>query len=114
MVAHENARKHRLFVKYLSSRLAWRPARNARFDFSPLIGCSDHTPAVEVFAVFSFSSAGLWQQKQKRPLLHAATDHLTKLLPTATAANRGFKFYKAANFQPVPGQADIPRDRKLR
>ena len=35
--------------------LAWRPTKNVRFDFSPLIGCSDHTPAVQVFAVFSFS-----------------------------------------------------------
>src|SRR5215510_2429795 len=38
--------------------LAWRPTKNARFDVSPLIGCSDHTPAVEVFAVFSFSFGG--------------------------------------------------------
>src|SRR5439155_1412991 len=38
--------------------LAWRPTKNARFDLSPLIGTSDHTPAVEVFAVFSFSSGG--------------------------------------------------------
>src|SRR6266705_579725 len=38
--------------------LAWRPTKNARFDLSPLIGCSDHTPAVEVFAVFSFSFDG--------------------------------------------------------
>src|SRR5207244_3046987 len=35
--------------------LAWRPTKNARFDLSPLIGTSDHTPAVQVFAVFSFS-----------------------------------------------------------
>ena len=35
--------------------LAWRPTKKARFDLSPLIGCSHHTPAVEVFAVFSFS-----------------------------------------------------------
>jgi hypothetical protein len=35
--------------------LAWRPTKNARFDLSPLIGCSDHTPALQVFAVFSFS-----------------------------------------------------------
>jgi len=27
-------------------------------DLSPLIGCSDHTPAVQVFAVFSFSFGG--------------------------------------------------------
>jgi hypothetical protein len=35
--------------------LAWRPTKNARFDLSPLIGCSDHTPTVQIFAVFSFS-----------------------------------------------------------
>jgi len=38
--------------------LAWRPTKNARFDLSPLIGCSDHTPALQVFAVFSFSFGG--------------------------------------------------------
>ena len=35
--------------------LAWRPTKNARFDLSPLLGCTDHTPAVQVLAVFSFS-----------------------------------------------------------
>jgi hypothetical protein len=35
--------------------LAWRPTQNARFDLSPLIGCSDHTPALQMFAIFSFS-----------------------------------------------------------
>ena len=39
--------------------LAWRPTRKVRFDLSPLIGCSDHTPALQVFAVFSFSFGGL-------------------------------------------------------
>ncbi len=38
--------------------VAWRPTNNARFDVSPLIGCSDHAPAVQVFAVFSFSFGG--------------------------------------------------------
>jgi hypothetical protein len=38
--------------------LAWRPTQNVRFDLSPLLGCSDHTPAVQVFAVFSFSFGG--------------------------------------------------------
>src|SRR5713101_4333032 len=38
--------------------LAWRPTKNVRFDLSPLIGCSDHEPAVQVFAVFSFSFGG--------------------------------------------------------
>ena len=36
----------------------WRPTMNARFDLSPLIGCSDHAPAVQVFAVFSLSFGG--------------------------------------------------------
>lgn len=35
--------------------LAWRPTKDLRFDFSPLFGCSDHTPAVQIFAVFSWS-----------------------------------------------------------
>jgi hypothetical protein len=39
--------------------LAWRPRKNVRFDLSPLLGCSDHTLAVQVFAVFSFSFGGL-------------------------------------------------------
>src|SRR5207302_6337036 len=38
--------------------LAWRPTKKVRFDLSPLIGCSDHTPPVQVFAVLSFSSGG--------------------------------------------------------
>lgn len=38
--------------------LAWRPTKNARFDVSPLIGCSDHATALQVFAVFSFSFGG--------------------------------------------------------
>jgi hypothetical protein len=38
--------------------LAWRPTKTVRFDLSPLFGCSDHTPAVQVFAVFSLSFGG--------------------------------------------------------
>src|SRR5437899_3465945 len=38
--------------------LAWRPTKNVRFDLSPLLGCSDHTPAVQVFAVLSVSFGG--------------------------------------------------------
>jgi hypothetical protein len=38
--------------------LAWRPTKKARFDLSPLIGTNEHTPAVEVFGVFSFSFGG--------------------------------------------------------
>ena len=35
--------------------LAWRPSTKARFDLSPLFGCSDHSPALQVFAILSFS-----------------------------------------------------------
>ena len=38
--------------------LAWRPTKTVRFDLSPLIGCSDHTPAMQLFAVISFSFGG--------------------------------------------------------
>ena len=38
--------------------LAWRPTKKVRFDLSPLIGCTDHTPALQVFAVFSLSFGG--------------------------------------------------------
>ena len=38
--------------------LSWRPTKSVRFDLSPLLGCSDHTPAVQVFAVFSISFGG--------------------------------------------------------
>jgi hypothetical protein len=38
--------------------LVWRPTKNVRFDLSPLLGCSDHTTAVQVFAVFSLSFGG--------------------------------------------------------
>ncbi len=35
--------------------LAWRPTKSARFDFSPLFGCTDDSPRVQIFAVFSWS-----------------------------------------------------------
>jgi len=38
--------------------LAWRPTKRVRFDLSPLFGCSDHTPALQMFAVFSLSFGG--------------------------------------------------------
>ena len=35
--------------------VAWRPTKNARFDLAPLLGCSDNTPAVQVFCgIFVF------------------------------------------------------------
>src|SRR5215510_203555 len=35
--------------------LAWRPTKSVRFDLSPLFGCSDHAPALQMFTVFSLS-----------------------------------------------------------
>ncbi len=47
--------------------LAWRPLTRARFDLSPLFGCSDHTPAVEVFAIVSFSFGGPEASDNEKP-----------------------------------------------
>src|SRR5438270_9242588 len=47
--------------------LAWRPTKNVRFDLSPLPGCSDHTPAVQVFGVFSFSFGGAAEAEAEMP-----------------------------------------------
>jgi hypothetical protein len=55
--------------------LAWRPTKNARFDLSPLLGCSDHTSVVQVFAVFHSPSVDLPQPKWRRRSPHAATKH---------------------------------------
>jgi hypothetical protein len=38
--------------------IAWRPTKKLRFDLSPLFGCSNHAPAVQVFGVFSLSFGG--------------------------------------------------------
>jgi hypothetical protein len=38
--------------------VAWRPTKHVRFDLSPLFGCCEHAPAVQVFAVLSFSFGG--------------------------------------------------------
>ena len=48
--------------------LAWRPTRNVRFDISPLFGCSDHTPALQVFAVFSLSFGGTAGAEAETPV----------------------------------------------
>jgi len=47
--------------------LAWRPTKSVRFDLSPLFGCSDHTPALQVFAVFSLSFGGPTQGEAEIP-----------------------------------------------
>jgi hypothetical protein len=35
--------------------LAWRPSKNARLDLSPLIGCTNNSPILQMFVVFSWS-----------------------------------------------------------
>jgi len=47
--------------------LAWRPTKSVRFDLSPLFGCSDHTPALQMFAVFSFSFGGIAEAEAEMP-----------------------------------------------
>ena len=47
--------------------LAWRPSTKARFDLSPLFGCSDHTPALQVFAILSFSFGGAEAGDAEKP-----------------------------------------------
>src|SRR5262245_10134237 len=47
--------------------LALRPTKSVRFDLSPLFGCSDHTPALQVFAVFSFSFGGTAEAEAEMP-----------------------------------------------
>src|SRR6516164_1318926 len=47
--------------------LAWRPTKSVRFDLSPLFGCSDHTPALQMFAVLSFSFGGTAQGEAEMP-----------------------------------------------
>lgn len=34
--------------------VAWKPSKSTRIDVSPLFGCTDDSPAVQVFAVFSW------------------------------------------------------------
>jgi hypothetical protein len=40
--------------------VSWKPSRSTRVDVSPLIGCTDDSPRVQVFAAFSwlFGPAG--------------------------------------------------------
>jgi hypothetical protein len=47
--------------------LAWRPTKSVRFDLSPLFGCSDHTPGLQVFAVFSLSFGGTAEAEAEMP-----------------------------------------------
>lgn len=48
--------------------LAWRPTSRARFDLSPLLGCSAHTPVLRVFAVFSLSLGRTTEAEAETPV----------------------------------------------
>ena len=52
----------------LGPTLAWRPTKSLRFDLSPLFGCSDHTPALQMFAVLSFSFGGPAEKETEIPV----------------------------------------------
>src|SRR5215469_11998242 len=47
--------------------LAWRPTKSVRFDLSPLFGCSDHAPALQIFTAFSFSFGRLAEAEAEMP-----------------------------------------------
>jgi hypothetical protein len=51
----------------LGPTLAWRPTKSVRFDLSPLFGCSDHAPALQMFAVFSLSFGGATEAEVEMP-----------------------------------------------
>ena len=38
--------------------IAWKPSKSTRIDVSPLFGCTDESPRVQVFAVFSWLFGG--------------------------------------------------------
>src|SRR5215813_2428877 len=52
----------------LGPTLSWRPTKSLRFDLSPLFGCSDHTPALQMFAVFSLSFGGPAERETELPV----------------------------------------------
>src|SRR5205823_3783441 len=54
-VEDASARTHQPRGFVLGPTLAWRPTKSARFDFSPLFGCTGDSPRVQIFAVFSLS-----------------------------------------------------------
>ncbi len=47
--------------------IAWKPSANTRFDVSPLFGCTDDSPHVQVFAVFSWLLGGSEGQEAEAP-----------------------------------------------
>jgi outer membrane putative beta-barrel porin/alpha-amylase len=47
--------------------VSWKPSRNTRFDVSPLFGCTDDSPRLQVFAVFSWLLGGSEGQEAEAP-----------------------------------------------
>ncbi len=65
----ERTRAERLTKGFaIGPTLAWRPSSRARFDLSPLFGCSDHTPVLQVFGVFSVSLGGPETGEAEKPV----------------------------------------------
>ena len=48
--------------------VAWKPSKSTRFDVSPLFGCTDDSPRVQVFAVFSWLLGGSEAEQAEAPI----------------------------------------------
>lgn len=48
--------------------LAWKPSKSTRIDVSPLFGCTDDSPRVQVFAVFSWLIGAPEGQEAEAPV----------------------------------------------
>jgi hypothetical protein len=48
--------------------VAWKPTASTRIDVSPLFGCTDDSPRVQVFAVFSWLLGGAERQEAEAPV----------------------------------------------
>ena len=48
--------------------IAWKPTANTRVDVSPLFGCTDDSPRMQVFAVFSLLLGGVEGQQAEAPV----------------------------------------------
>ena len=48
--------------------VAWKPSHNTRIDISPLLGCTEDSPRVQVFAVFSVLLGAAEGQEAEAPV----------------------------------------------
>ena len=47
--------------------IAWKPSKSTRVDVSPLFGCTDESPHVQFFAVFSWLLGGTEKEQGEAP-----------------------------------------------